>query len=323
MEEPIMRIVRFAEAIDLPWVGDFPDGDVFASEEFSEALDETDIFGETLLDELFEDAYEDDSSGVRWGMIVDDLVYPLAQAPYLTQSLEGVYLPEVAGSPLPLSDVQLYAPVEPSKIICVGRNYAAHAAELGNEVPTEPLIFLKPPTVVIGPGEEVISPSISERVDYEGELAIVIGRECRHLEEDDAASVIFGYTVANDVTARDLQKQDGQWTRGKGFDTFGPMGPWLDTKFNPRGRAIQTRVNNEVRQESNIDLLIYPIGRILAHISRFMTLLPGDVILTGTPDGVGPVEPGDVMTVEIEGLGTLSNPVVAEPEIRRRIGDAF
>jgi len=318
-----MRIVRFAEAIDVPWAGDFPDGDIFTSEEFSEAIAETDFLDEMQLDEFFEDAYDDGSLGIRWGMIIDKLVYPLARAPYLDWMFDGSYAPEIAGRPVPLANVQLYAPVDPSKIVCVGRNYAAHAAELGNEVPTEPLIFLKPPTVVVGPDAEVISPSISQRVDYEGELALVIGRECRYLDEEDAADVIFGYTVANDVTARDLQKADGQWTRGKGFDTFGPMGPWVDTNFDPSGCAIRTRVNNEIRQESNIDLLIYPIGRILAHVTRFMTLLPGDVILTGTPDGVGPVQPGDVMTVEVEGLGTLSNPVIAEADVERRVNNLF
>ena len=318
-----MRIVRFAETIDLPWAGDLPDGSMFPTDESSEATDETDLFGEAMLDDFFEDVYDDGLFGIRWGMIVDDLVYPLAQAPYLDRTRDGAYAPEIAGSPLALSDVQLYAPVEPSKVVCVGRNYAAHAAELGNEAPSEPLIFLKPPTVVIGPDEEVIAPSISETVSYEGELAVVIGKECRYLNEEDAADVIFGYTVANDVTARDLQKADGQWTRGKGFDTFGPMGPWIDTNFDPAGCVIRTLINNEVRQDSNLDLMIHSIGRILAHVTRFMTLLPGDVILTGTPKGVGPVQPGDIMTVEVEGLGVLSNPVVAEGEIERRIDDVF
>jgi 2-keto-4-pentenoate hydratase/2-oxohepta-3-ene-1,7-dioic acid hydratase in catechol pathway len=270
------------------------------------------------LDEFFEYAYEESSLGIRWGMIVDNLVYPLARAPYLDWILDGSYAPEIAGSPMPLSSVQLYAPVEPSKIVCVGRNYAAHAAELGNEVPDEPLIFLKPPTVVVGPGEEVISPESANASTTRVSWPLLLVRNADIWDEEDAADVIFGYTIANDVTARDLQKGDGQWTRGKGFDTFGPMGPWIDTNFDPSGCAIRTRVNNEIRQESNIDLLIFPIGRILAHVTRFMTLLPGDVILTGTPDGVGPVQPGDVMTVEVEGLGTLSNPVIAEADIGSR-----
>jgi 2-keto-4-pentenoate hydratase/2-oxohepta-3-ene-1,7-dioic acid hydratase in catechol pathway len=164
----------------------------------------------------------------RWGMLVDQVVYPLAQAPYLDPLDEGLYAPIIESSALALDDVVLLAPVRPSKIICVGRNYAAHAAELGNEVPTEPLIFLKPPSSIVGPDADVVYPEISERVDHEGELAVVIGRRCRYLREDDAMDVIFGYSVANDVTARDLQKKDGQWTRGKGFDTFAPIGPWVD-----------------------------------------------------------------------------------------------
>ncbi len=214
--------------------------------------------------------------------------------------------------PQPLADVKLLAPVSPSKIACVGRNYAEHAAELGNEVPPEPLIFLKAPTSVIGPDEPVVYPAISERVDHEGELAVVIGQRCRNVAAADADQVIFGYTVANDVTARDLQKKDGQWSRAKGFDSFCPVGPWIDTTFDPANRRLRCLVNDEVRQDSNTSLMIYSIGRIIEHISRFMTLEPGDLILTGTPSGIGPVGPGDSMTVAIEGLGELSNPVVAE-----------
>ncbi|MBW7882374.1 MAG: fumarylacetoacetate hydrolase family protein, partial [Caldilineaceae bacterium] len=162
---------------------------------------------------------------VRWGMLVDTLVYPLEQAPYVETLEDGAYAPEVVGPPVPLPSVRLQAPVVPSKIVCVGRNYAEHAAELGNEVPAEPLIFLKPPSALIGPDEAVVYPDLSQRVDYEAELAVVIGRRCRNVRREDAASVIFGYTIANDVTARDLQKQDGQWARAKGFDTFGPAGP--------------------------------------------------------------------------------------------------
>ncbi|MCB9160497.1 MAG: fumarylacetoacetate hydrolase family protein [Caldilineaceae bacterium] len=257
----------------------------------------------------------------RWGMLVDQVVYPLAQAPYLDPLDEGLYAPIIESSPLALDDVVLLAPVRPTKIVCVGRNYAAHAAELGNEVPTEPLIFLKPPSSVIGPDADVVYPEISTRVDHEGELAVIIGRRCRYLREDDAMDVIFGYSVANDVTARDLQKQDGQWTRGKGFDTFAPIGPWIDTEFDPANRDLLVTVNGEVRQRSNTDLMIYPIPRILSFVTRFLTLEPGDVILTGTPEGVGPVQPGDVMTVEIDGLGGISNPVITEEEARRR-GDA-
>jgi len=165
---------------------------------------------------------------------------------------------------------------------------------------------------LIGPDEPVIYPAISERVDHEGELALVIGKRCRNLRPEEADDVIFGYTVANDVTARDLQRKDKQWTRGKGFDTFAPVGPWIDTEFDPAGRRVRCLVNGEVRQEGNTDDFIFTIGQVLAFITRFMTLEPGDLVLTGTPEGVGPVQPGDVMTVDVEGLGALSNPVVAE-----------
>ncbi len=245
-----------------------------------------------------------------WGVVDGDHVFPLARAPYM-----GVV---VSGAARPLAGVKLLAPATPTKLVCVGRNYAEHAAELGNEVPPEPLIFLKPPTTVVGPDEPVVYPAISARVDHEGELALVIGKRCRNVSEADAAQVIFGYTVANDVTARDLQKSDGQWTRGKGFDTFAPVGPWIDTAFDPNDKAVRCLVNDEVRQDGNTALLIYSIGRVIAHVTRFMTLEAGDLILTGTPAGVGAVKPGDVMTVEVEGLGSLQNPVIDEEEARRR-----
>lgn len=245
-----------------------------------------------------------------WGILEGSLVYPLAQAPYF-----GI---QVNGAARALESVKLLAPATPSKLVCVGRNYAEHAAELGNEVPPEPLIFLKPPTTVVGPDEPVVYPAISQRVDHEGELALMIGTRCRNLSEANAKSVIYGYTVANDVTARDLQRADGQWTRGKGFDTFAPIGPWIDTDFDPANKAVRCLVNDEVRQDGNTALLIYSIGRVLAHVTRFMTLEPGDLILTGTPAGVGAVLPGDMMTVEVEGLGRLRNPVIDEEEARRR-----
>ncbi len=245
-----------------------------------------------------------------WGILEDGRVYPLAQAPYL-----GIL---ANGSARPLESVRLLAPATPSKLVCVGRNYAEHAAELGNEVPSEPLIFLKPPTTVVGPDAPVVYPGISQRVDHEGELALMIGVRCRNLTEEAAASVIYGYTVANDVTARDLQRSDGQWTRGKGFDTFAPIGPWLDTSFDPANKAVRCLVNDEVRQDGNTSLLIYSIAHVLTYITRFMTLEPGDLILTGTPAGVGAVVPGDVMMVEVEGLGELRNPVIDEDEARRR-----
>jgi 2-keto-4-pentenoate hydratase/2-oxohepta-3-ene-1,7-dioic acid hydratase in catechol pathway len=247
----------------------------------------------------------------EWGLIIEKLVYPLRQAPYNSPRRRLEFVPEINGEPHFLEDVKLIAPVEPRKILCVGRNYAEHATELGNEVPSEPVIFLKSPSTLIGPNEAVIYPSISKRVDHEGELAVVIGKRCRYLNPQDADNIIFGYTIANDVTARDLQKKDVQWTRGKNFDTFGPVGPWIDTTFSPNERAIRCYVNGELRQEGNTSLMLYSIGHVLAYISQFITLEPGDLILTGTPSGVGPVKPGDVMTVEVEGLGKLENPVIA------------
>jgi 2-keto-4-pentenoate hydratase/2-oxohepta-3-ene-1,7-dioic acid hydratase in catechol pathway len=253
----------------------------------------------------------------RWGLLDGEVVYPVEQAPYLVTLKEVDDGVRLYGAPRSLPELKLVAPVIPGKVVCVGRNYAEHAAELGNEVPSEPLIFLKPPSTVIGPDAPVVYPSISQRVDHEGELAVVIGRRCRYLAETDADKVIFGYTIANDVTARDLQKKDGQWTRGKGFDSFAPIGPWIDTDFDPANRAVRCLVNGEVRQDGNTALLIYSIGRVLAYVTQFMTLEPGDLLLTGTPAGVGPVQPGDVMTVEVEGLGSLSNPVISEAEARR------
>ena len=261
-------------------------------------------------DDLFGEG--DSSQAGNWGLLVDDLVYPLLRAPYLSVDKDGEYRPAVTGSSHRLDEVRLLAPVKPTKIACVGRNYAEHAAELGNEVPSEPLIFLKPPTTVIGPDAPVVYPAISARVDHEGELAVVIGRRCRNVSEADALHYVFGYTVANDVTARDLQQKDGQWSRAKGFDTFAPVGPWVDTAFDPTNRTLRCLVNDVVRQQSTTALMVYSIPRIIAHVARFMTLEPGDLILTGTPSGIGPVQPGDIMAVEIEGLGTLCNQVVAE-----------
>ena len=248
----------------------------------------------------------------RWGMVIEHLVYPLERAPYLSTANDGSIAPAIDGAPVPLKSVELLPPATPSKILCVGRNYAAHAAELGNEVPDQPLVFLKTPSSLIRPGASVVHPTISERVDHEAELALVIGRSCRHLSTENAMDAIYGYTIANDVTARDLQNVDRQWARAKGFDTFGPLGPWLETDYDPANRTVRCLVNGEVRQESNTDLMLFPIVQILVWLSRAMTLEAGDLILTGTPAGVAPVQPGDVMTVQIDGLGEISNPVVAE-----------
>ncbi len=254
---------------------------------------------------------QDDPDQARWGVIVDELVYPLARAPYESPRLNRSYAPEIAGPPHLLAQVRLLAPVTPRKILCVGRNYVAHANELGNQPPEEPVIFLKAPSAVIGPGDPIVLPSISRRVDHEGELAVVIGKRCRYVNPQDAHNIILGYTCANDVTARDLQRTDVQWTRAKNFDTFCPVGPWIDTSFEPTRRTVRCLVNDELRQEGNTDQMIFPVEVILAYISNCMTLEPGDLILTGTPAGVGPLQPGDTVTVEVEGLGRLTNPVVA------------
>ena len=201
---------------------------------------------------------------------------------------------------------------QPSKIVCVGRNYREHAAELGNEVPTEPLIFLKPPSSLLAPGAQVRRPRIAERVDHEGELGVVIAKKCYQLAYDeDVRPYVLGYTCVNDVTARDLQKKDGQWTRAKGFDTFCPVGPLVTNEIDPwAGIAVETRVNGVVRQQGNTRDFIFPVDVVIRYISQVMTLLPGDLIPTGTPQGVGPVLAGETMEVMVEGVGTLSNPVV-------------
>lgn len=213
----------------------------------------------------------------------------------------------------PIAELSILPPVLPSKVLCVGRNYAAHAAEMGTELPAEPLIFSKPSTAVIGPGQDIVLPALSEEVHHEAELAVVIGRICRQVPVEDALSVIMGYTVANDVTARDLQRRDGQWTRAKGFDTFAPLGPWIDTDFDPTaGAAVLCRVDGEERQHGSLADMVFGVAELVAYCSAFATLLPGDVIMTGTPDGVGPILAGQTVEIEIEGLGTLSNPVVAD-----------
>jgi 2-keto-4-pentenoate hydratase/2-oxohepta-3-ene-1,7-dioic acid hydratase in catechol pathway len=214
-----------------------------------------------------------------------------------------------------LADVRLLAPVIPrSKVVAIGRNYSAHAAELGNDLPEEPLMFLKPNTSVVGPGDPVYYPPQSERVDYEGELAVVIGRICRDVPPEQATDVIFGYTIANDVTARDLQKKDGQFTRAKGFDSFCPLGPWIETDLDPQtfadGVSIQTHLNGDLVQDGSTKDLIFDIPTLVAHITGVMTLLPGDVILTGTPEGIGPMQVGDEVEVSIAGIGALTNSVV-------------
>jgi 2-keto-4-pentenoate hydratase/2-oxohepta-3-ene-1,7-dioic acid hydratase in catechol pathway len=208
---------------------------------------------------------------------------------------------------LPIDDVRLLAPVLPSKGVAVGKNYAAHAAEFGGEVPVEPLRFLKPSTAVAGPGDPIPLPPISRRVDYEGELAVVIGRLARHVPAEEAGKFILGYTCGNDVTLRDLQKKDGQWTRAKGFDGSCPLGPWIETVLDPTDVRIETRVNGDTRQFASTTDMVFGVGTLIEFVTAFMTLLPGDVLMTGTPEGVGKLEPGDLVEVEIEGIGTLAN----------------
>lgn len=214
----------------------------------------------------------------------------------------------------PLSALTLLAPVTPSKIVCIGRNYRDHAAELGNEVPKEPLLFLKPPSSLLPPGGTIRLPAISQRVDYEGELGIVIDHACHKLgASEDVSSYIRGYVIVNDVTARDLQKSDGQWSRAKGFDTFCPVGPIVSDAIDPNGGVnVTTRLNGIVKQLGNTKDLIFNIATLVRHISAAMTLNPGDLIPTGTPSGVGPMNSGDVVEIEIDGLGVLRNPVLAE-----------
>jgi 2-keto-4-pentenoate hydratase/2-oxohepta-3-ene-1,7-dioic acid hydratase in catechol pathway len=213
----------------------------------------------------------------------------------------------------PLAEVKFLPPSNPSKIVCVGRNYHEHAKELGNEVPPEPLIFLKPPSAIIAPEEPIVMPAISKRVDYEGEIAVIIGRVCSHLEENaDVKPYVAGYTCLNDVTARDLQKSDGQWTRGKGFDTFCPFGPVMETEVEVAALTVETFVNGARKQSGRATEMIFSIDVIIRWISRMMTLMPGDVIATGTPAGVGPVQPGDVVEVVVGGVGTLRNPVISQ-----------
>ena len=246
-----------------------------------------------------------DGSRQAWGVVEEDRTVRRATGtPFVDL--------EPGGRVGSLDEIQLLAPVAPSKIICVGRNYREHAAELGNPVPEEPLLFLKPPSAIVAAGDDVIYPALSRRVDHEAELVVVIGRTAHRVGSSDAWSVVGGYTCGNDVTARDIQKSDGQWTRGKGFQTFCPLGPWVETDFDPSDVRIKCTVNGDTRQDGRTGAMIFDIPYLIEYISRFCRLEPGDVIMTGTPEGVGPVEVGDAMTVQVEGLGSLSNRVIAE-----------
>lgn len=217
-----------------------------------------------------------------------------------------------AGEAFPWTEVDLRAPAVPSKIVCVGRNYAAHAKELGNEVPKEPLLFFKVPSAIVGPGGRVVLPPEAERVEHEAELAVVVGRRLRRASKDEARAAIFGFTCANDVTARDLQKKDGQWARAKGFDTFCPLGPWIETALDPSDLRVRCFVDEAPKQDGRTSQMIFDVPTLLAYVSQAFTLEPGDVVLTGTPDGVSPLADGQRVTVEIEGIGALSVVVEAE-----------
>jgi 2-keto-4-pentenoate hydratase/2-oxohepta-3-ene-1,7-dioic acid hydratase in catechol pathway len=227
--------------------------------------------------------------------------------------LQGTFFedPVPTGEEVPFDDVRLLAPVLPSKVVCVGKNYAAHAAEFGLDVPEEPLLFLKPSTAVIGPHDPIHLLPISNRVDYEGELAVVIGRLARNVRAEEAFRVILGYTCGNDVTLRDLQHANDQWARAKGFDGSCPLGPWIETDLDPTDVRVETRVNGDIRQAGQSSDMVFGVATLVEYVTEFMTLLPGDVILTGTPEGVGRLAAGDLVEVEVDGVGTLSNPVEA------------
>ncbi len=241
----------------------------------------------------------------RWGTVRGDEVFALPEGPFESSLDPGDRLGF-------LGDLELLAPTVPTKIVCVGRNYVAHAAEHGAEVPREPLLFLKPPSSVLGPGAAIELPPLSARVEHEGELAVVIGQRCRNVSSAEAWRYVLGVTCGNDVTARDLQRADSQWTRGKGFDTFCPLGPWIVTGLTETDAAdldLCCRVNGEVRQRGNTGHMVFPPAELVAAITAVMTLEPGDVVMTGTPAGVGPLSAGDVVDVEVERVGTLSNHV--------------
>jgi 2-keto-4-pentenoate hydratase/2-oxohepta-3-ene-1,7-dioic acid hydratase in catechol pathway len=239
----------------------------------------------------------------RLGWVHEDLVGPVDGSLY-REFIRGE-------AELPLASVRLLAPVEPTKIICVGRNYAAHAREQNAEVPEVPLLFLKPPSSLNGPHDLIVLPPQSTQVEHEAELAVVFGKRGRWIAADEALDYVLGYTVANDVTARDLQRRDGQWTRAKGFDTFCPVGPWIETEFDPSDAVITCKVNDETRQMSSTRDMVFSIRQLIAYCSSIMTLEPGDLLLTGTPSGVSPLNDGDVVEVSIEGLGTIRNQVIS------------
>jgi len=244
------------------------------------------------------------TGGPEWGMFEEGRIHRLATAPAEAVETTGEYFEP--------NEVKLLAPVKPGKIVCVGLNYSEHVKESqsADEVPKEPVLFMKPPSALIGPGEKIVLPEMSERVDYEAELGVVIGRICYQVAAVEAEDYIFGFTCVNDVTARDLQKKDVQWTRGKGFDTFCPVGPWVVDKLKFENLQIESYLNGELRQSSRTSKMIFSVPELIAFISKIMTLNPGDLVVTGTPSGIGPMQPGDRIEVRIEGVGSLVNDVI-------------
>ncbi|MBI5840577.1 MAG: fumarylacetoacetate hydrolase family protein [Chloroflexi bacterium] len=248
--------------------------------------------------------YQTENEAPKYGWLLDEKVGEIQG------DLFGQYRRRDAKTPL--ADVKLVPPCEPTKILCVGRNYVEHAKEMGNDVPKVPLVFMKPPSAIIANGETVLLPQQSKQIEHEAELVVVIGKRGRHIKTEEAKNHILGYTIGNDVTARDLQKTDGQWTRAKGFDTFCPFGPWIDTDFDPADAVVTCRVNGQMRQMASTRDMVFNVPTLIAYISSFTTLEPRDLIFTGTPAGVGELKNGDEVVVEIEGLGVLKNPVKAE-----------
>jgi 2-keto-4-pentenoate hydratase/2-oxohepta-3-ene-1,7-dioic acid hydratase in catechol pathway len=238
-----------------------------------------------------------------YGVLEGDILHELAGSPF-----DGI---EKQGRKCELGEVELLPPVFPQKIVAVGLNYRDHAEEFSLDMPDEPVLFMKPPTALLAPGGEIVYPAMSKRVDYEAELVLVCGRECRNISPEEAPAYILGYTCGNDVTARDLQVKDGQWTRAKSFDTFCPLGPFIETDIDPSGLSIELKLNGEVRQSSNTSNMAFSPADLLSFVSRIMTFLPGDVIMTGTPSGVGEMQPGDTVEVIISGLAPLRNTVVS------------
>ncbi|HEX6625032.1 MAG TPA: fumarylacetoacetate hydrolase family protein [Pyrinomonadaceae bacterium] len=258
---------------------------------------------------------DEETARPRFGLVQEEEIKPLPlHFSYGTADPHEAVHADAAARPFGMEGARLLAPVTPSKIVCVGRNYREHAAELGNPLPTEPLLFLKPPSAIIGPCETIELPFVSERIEHEGELAVVIGRKVRRLADaEDPLSYVYGYTCLNDVTARDLQRRDVQFTRAKSFDTFCPVGPHVVKGLDPTNLSVRTRVNGETRQDGRTSAMAFPCAALVRYISHVMTLEPGDLIATGTPAGVGPLSDGDTVEVEVEGVGVLRNPVRRTP----------